>query len=191
MTTTQTTFEQKALESIGYSGKTVPAGTAGHDVSEFAIGEVVWIHSRGGWRLAIVTGTKKSRIETIYTTEGSVTESLAIYDRYHQQYARNPQGVENAAVAAGAQAGRNYDYYAQVATGTYRITGANGRDLGTPSEADVERARAIVHAWTREEYVAGHVADRRDSIRRECEVSPTGRVTYTRKAIPAVEAIKR
>lgn len=141
--TDNTTYDAQARETIRYYGKAAPEGRTGLTVQDFHEGEVVAIHSRGGWRAAVVTGIKTSRLETVYTTEGSANEAGLWYDR-------------NAEIIAAGLGGK----YQQ--TRNYRTT---------IEQYHLDYAHQRIDGLTRAEFVAAHI-------------------DYTRKAVPAAEAVK-
>jgi hypothetical protein len=159
-----TELEQKAF---GYIGSYRLDSLV--DAKAPQVGDLVVIHSRGAYRLAVVEKRGTKRVEVVYTTNGSVTEAQRISAMYQQRLA------SQAWKADGAAAGRNWDYYLGESNPATRKYSHNPEAM--------EQIAATV-ALGRDAYVAKVEAESEAKTRAAAADHWTSWLNFTRKSVP-------
>lgn len=116
MSTTHTdTITAEALRAQAFANiVTLPRGTVPsteviEDPTTLSVGDSVWAHSRGNWRLVVVTEIGRKNAKAIYTTQGSIDETERIAA---SALARDPETERRAAEASARE---NYLYTVEAA----------------------------------------------------------------------------
>lgn len=186
MTRTATigTVEQKALDSICYFGTQRPDGTTGHAPTDFTIGEIVVIHSRGGWRSAVVTKIGASRITAVYTTDGAIKTAGEIIEHAQASLVRGFERDRETTLG-------NWDWYKSIADGARHGTFRDGRTYEYDARTIAEAERIIAENPDRDAF--GDIAVEQSRQHAEATIAGgmLGHVSFTTKAVPAVDVVKR